>query len=220
MKLLDLYCGVGGGAMGYAAAGFEVTGIDIKPQPRYPFPFIQGNALRPPVDLEDFDVIHASPPCEGHSTLRALQPDRDYPDLIPSTREMLLAACRPFVIENVATAPLASQPTLDGAFGIRLCGSMFGLGNEDGQLRRHRLFESNVPLWQPSCRHRGQAVTVSTKRHAGKSFRQTNQPRTVDSAREIMQMPWSDRYGMGKAIPPAYAEFIGHQLMEQIGAAA
>jgi DNA (cytosine-5)-methyltransferase 1 len=137
-RLLDLFCGAGGAAMGYHRAGFEVFGVDILPQPRYPFPFIQADALFPPVRLSEFDAIHASPPCQAYSRLRHLPwlKGREYPALIDATRAMLQEAGVPWVIENVEDAPLRN--------GLNLCGMMLGL-----PLTRHRRFESSVLLLQP-----------------------------------------------------------------------
>jgi DNA (cytosine-5)-methyltransferase 1 len=137
-RLLDLFSGAGGAGMGYFRAGFDVVGVDNRPQPRYPFPFIQADALNPPVRLEDFDAIHASPPCQAYSRLRHLPwlKGRVYPELIDATRELLQASGKPWIIENVEDAPLRN--------GVNLCGMMFGL-----PLYRHRRFESNILLMSP-----------------------------------------------------------------------
>jgi DNA (cytosine-5)-methyltransferase 1 len=155
MKALDLFCCAGGASMGLHRAGFDVTGVDIRRQPKYPFRFIQGDALRPPVDLRSFDFIWASPPCQFATVLRNLQRTqhgpKEYPNLIPQTRAMLQASGVPFAIENVESAPLG-----ENGFLIMLCGSMFGLQTPDGaaELRRHRLFETSfsIPL-RPCCQH-------------------------------------------------------------------
>jgi DNA (cytosine-5)-methyltransferase 1 len=156
LRALDLFCCAGGATKGLQRAGFHVTGVDIKPQPRYcGDAFIQGNALAPPVDLRSFDFIWASPPCQRFSVLRHLQQNqhgpKEYPNLIPQTRAMLAAAGVPFTIENVENAPLGDSGNL-----ILLCGSMFGLQTLDGaaELRRHRLFETSfsIPL-RPQCQH-------------------------------------------------------------------
>ena len=142
---LDLFCCAGGATKGLQRAGFHVTGIDIKPQPRYcGDAFIQADALKPPVDLRRFDFIWASPPCQAFTALRNLQRNqhgpKEYPNLIPQTRAMLLAAGVPYSIENVEGAPLGDS---SGCL-IVLCGTMFGLQVPDGSavLRRHRLFET------------------------------------------------------------------------------
>jgi len=160
-RLLDLYCGAGGVAQGYHEAGFEVDGVDSAPQPRYPFRFIQADALAYLWECGHcYDAIHASPPCQKFTQLAALmrsrQPDYDarHPDLIEPTRELLLATGTPYVMENVVGAPLIEP--------VMLCGSMFGLQTECGaQLRRHRLFETNWLLLVPmKCVHRKRIIGV------------------------------------------------------------
>lgn len=128
MRLLDLFCGAGGAAMGYYRAGFEVVGVDIKPQPNFPFEFHQANALDFPVD--GFDIIHASPPCQAHTCLNVMWNAKKHADFVEPTREKLKASGLPYIIENVPGAPLIDP--------IKLCGSMFGLGAGPYDLRRHR----------------------------------------------------------------------------------
>lgn len=139
--------------MGLHRAGFDVTGVDIKPQRRYPFAFVQGDALNPPFRLEDFDLIWASPPCQAHSSMRSMPNAKSHADLIPLTRAMLTTSGRHYVIENVPGAPLIAP--------LVLCGTMFGLGTKDGQaeLRRHRLFETSFDaLLSPPCNHNAPMV--------------------------------------------------------------
>lgn len=206
--LLDLFCGAGGAAMGYYRAGFDVIGVDIKPQPRYPFEFIQGDALRPPVDLSRFDAIHASPPCQKFSVMKVLPQAKDHPDLIGPTRSLLAGSGLPYVIENVPGSPLR--------FPITLCGAMFGLrSSEERYLRRHRLFESNVLLQTYNCNHKGLAVGVYGHGSAG-WLGQRMRTAKADEAKVLMGMDWATRNGMSQAIPPAYTEFIGRQLMAAI----
>lgn len=155
-RLLDLFCGAGGAGMGYRLAGFNVTGVDNRPQKRYPLEFICADALEYLRECgHSFDVIHASPPCQGNTHLRSMWPDREYEDLIPATRDLLLALGKPYVIENVEGAILR--------FPARLCGTSFGLGTGDAELRRHRLFETNWPLLCPPCAHgaRFQSISVN-----------------------------------------------------------
>jgi DNA (cytosine-5)-methyltransferase 1 len=160
-RLLDLFCGAGGCSAGYAAAGFEVVGVDNEPHPDYPFEFRLGDALEVLEDrayLDGFDVVHASPPCQAYSKLAALH-DEEHPELVEPVRDLLEAWGGRYVIENVVGAPLRGA--------LMLCGSEFGLGAVcvDGrrrQLRRHRLFESNVWLMGAGgCQHRGEHEDVA-----------------------------------------------------------
>lgn len=216
-KLLDLFCGAGGASMGYYRAGFDVVGIDIKPQPRYPFPFIQADALKPPVDLKAFDVIHASPPCQAHiKGLVAVNNRRGRKskaqDLIPQTRELLRQTGLPYVIENVEGAPLVSP--------VKLCGTYFAL-----PIRRHRLFESNVMFFKTTCLHE----RFKEKRFYTSYGQRKSEPAKLNSvvvqvygnpsnaaksewgpALRINWMSWRE---LAQAIPPAYTEFIGRQLL-------
>jgi DNA (cytosine-5)-methyltransferase 1 len=213
--LLDLFSGAGGAAMGYHRAGFDVVGVDIADQPRYPFAFHRGDALELGERMwRDFDAIHASPPCQAYSRLGAMHPARrsEYPELIEPTRALLKRIGLPYVIENVEDAPLASHPQFDGTWGVTLCGSMFGLGVERGYLRRHRLFESNVPVGQPSCSHRGLAVGVYG--HGGHSGKRRMLYRA--EAAKAMEIDWMTRDEMSQAIPPAFTEHIGSYLLRAI----
>jgi DNA (cytosine-5)-methyltransferase 1 len=213
MVLLDLFCGAGGAAVGYDRAGFEVIGVDVEPQPDYPFEFVQDDALgilQRLVDRCSFlippDVIHASPPCQHHTTLAkgCNGNQADHPDLIGRTRALLRRTGLPYVIENVVTAPLLSP--------IMLCGEMFGLG-----VLRHRLFESNSLLVSPPHRaHRGK---VAAWRH-GEQFDGPYQAvygtgaGTLAEWGEAMGIDWmTTRHSMVEAIPPAYTELIGGQLL-------
>lgn len=149
LRMLDLFCGSGGASMGYYNAGFEVVGVDSMPQRRYPFEFHQADALT--YDLQGFDFIHASPPCQKFTALRHMPTAKEHPDLIPQTRALLVRSGIPYCIENVEGAPLGESGYL-----IMLCGTMFGLQTADGraELRRHRLFETSfsIPL-RPACQH-------------------------------------------------------------------
>ena len=205
-RLLDLFCGAGGAATGYHRAGFEVIGVDIKPQPRFPFEFYQGDALTFPLD--GYDVIHASPPCQAHSALRTLWRDREHPDHVASTRLRLQAAGVPYVIENVPGAPLHDT--------VVLCGSSLALGSNGRQLWRHRLFECNFPVMVPPCAHRGQPVGIYG--HGGGGSMTRGYKGTKAEYQEAMEMPWATKAEIAQAIPPAYTEHIGYYLMAALRA--
>lgn len=165
-RLLDLYAGAGGCSVGYERAGFDVVGVDHLPQRHYRGgTFVQADALEyVAAHGHEFDAIHASPPCQAHSSLRALQPTKEYPDLIPATRAALVAAGKPYVIENVPGAPLGGGDT----YLLMLCGTMFGLVTPDGraEIRRHRLFETNWCFGlRPACQHGGPALSVAGHAH-------------------------------------------------------
>jgi len=151
-RLLDLFCGAGGAAKGYHDAGFNVVGVDINPQPHYPYEFIQADAMTFPLD--GFDVIHASPPCQRYSVVnRGIGNHMSHPDLLPGTRDRLVDSGVPWVIENVVGAPMF--------FPTMLCGSMFGLGTSTGLwLRRHRLFECSHLFLAPDCRHSAEGAVI------------------------------------------------------------
>lgn len=201
MRLLDLFCGAGGSAMGYHRAGFEVIGVDIVHQPNYPFTFFQADAMEFPL-IDDFDVIHASPPCQAYSTMtKRWGRNQEHPDLVAATRERLIESGVPYVIENVVGAPLINP--------IRLCGSSFGLA-----VRRHRLFEmSDPPLLVPPCQHDGPALQVNG--HPGGSSRRDPKARfgNLTEWKAGMGISWMDADELAEAIPPAYTEWIGRHLM-------
>jgi len=217
-RLLDLFCGAGGAAVGYSRAGFDVVGVDINPQKNYPFEFMDMDALEY-LTLSgyrvsaSFDAIHASPPCQAYSALKSLH-DNEHPDLVEPTRELLQGTGLPWIIENVEGAPLVQGATLDGLHGILLCGTMFGL-----RTLRHRLFESNMPLTVPHHpRHEGEFYTVTghgdpnwgKRKKEGSEF---SGPGYTQRCREAMGIDWMSRREISQAIPPAYTEFIGKQLM-------
>lgn len=189
--------------MGYWLAGFEVVGVDLAKQPRYPFAFFQADALEfVAMYGERFDAIHASPPCQAYSRLAKRHPEREYPDLVPATRQVLEATQRPYVIENVPEAPLLDP--------VVICGSVFRLGTDEFQLRRHRAFETNWPLMPVgSCNH-DDRPTISVAGHAGRAGR--NGSGTSAERREAMEIPWLGSEALSEAIPPAYTEHIGYQL--------
>jgi DNA (cytosine-5)-methyltransferase 1 len=199
--------------MGYRRAGFTVVGIDIDPQPRYPFDSIQADALDVDLWPDGFDAIHASPPCQAYSTL-AHRTGREYPDLVAATRRLLVDSGVPYVIENVEGAPLVDP--------VMLCGTMFpGL-----RVLRHRLFESNFPISAPL---HGAHPLVFThdkrKRHYGLLDQDTSFVQvtgggncTLANARDAMDIDWMSKAEINEAIPPAYTEHIGRQLIATLTA--
>ena len=208
-RLLDLYSGAGGAGMGYHRAGFDVTGVDVQTQPRYPFAFHQADALAYlAAHGREYDAIHASPPCQRYSRgSKQSKTAGNHPDLIAATRTALLAAGRPYVIENVADA----RPWLRGSF--LLCGSMF----PELRTYRHRFFESSVFMLAPSHR----AHTVRTPRSnvyvPGLFMTVYGHVSPVSKAREVMGIDWPmTQREVTEAIPPAYTEFIGAQLLAAV----
>ena len=208
MRLLDLYCKAGGASKGYQLAGFEVVGVDIKKQKRYPYEFIQADCLELMKDMEflkSFDVIAASPPCQTHSITQHLRNAQgrstDKVDLIPQTREALIASGKPYVIENVPGSPLINP--------IQMCGSYFGL-----KVRRHRKFESNLPIVGSPCKHKEQGKPVgvygSMKDEIPKGG---HTAKTIEEAREAMGIDWMIWGELVEAIPPVYTQEIGKQLL-------
>jgi DNA (cytosine-5)-methyltransferase 1 len=218
-KLLDLFCGAGGAAVGYSRAGFEVIGVDLDEQKNYPFEFIKMDAFEA---LEKYgpyvDAVHASPPCQGYSVMRNLgwHDHIDYPLLIDPLRKELLTLGKPYVIENVMGAKLDAN---------YLCGTMFNL-----RLYRHRLFETNFfwlapghprheflfsmpgapkPRWAIDGKRRnyrlGDAACGSYPQHAGANWK---------AASEAMEIDWMTKKELTQAIPPAYTEYVGNRLRE------
>ncbi len=208
--------------MGYHRAGFEVVGVDINPQPNYPFTFERADALEAlrvyPVERLGFDAIHASPPCQAFTAYKHTGNVGEYPDMIAPVRELLQATGLPWVIENVERAPL-NDPLL-------LCGTMF---DPPMEIQRHRLFESNVLLEPPTwpCRH---MLNGRDRYPGGRSKERTGNSRglvrgtieigtwdiSLDVQQEAMGIDWMTLEELSEAIPPAYTEMIGHQLMAQL----
>lgn len=233
MKALDLFCGAGGATKGLQRAGFHVTGIDLKPQPRYCGDvFIQADALKPPVDISDFDFIWASPPCQAHTSMKSMYNAKQHVDLIPETREILKKSGKPYVIENVPLSPLHVD--------LVLCGTMFNLGTGDAELRRHRWFEMNFTiLFAPPCNHyaRGRVCGVYGGhgrdrrrvkpmvcgvygKSGGSSLRDETQQFSTIERSEAMGIDWMTGAELSQAIPPAYGEYIGNAAIKQIRSAS
>jgi DNA (cytosine-5)-methyltransferase 1 len=209
MKVLDLFCGAGGASMGLHRAWPDawIVGVDIEDQPRYPFTFVRGDATKPPVELDAFDFIWASPLCQKFCAYqRTGRVKEDYPDLIPPTRALLEASGKPYVIENVPGAPLRSP--------FMLCGSMFGL-----DVRRHRLFESNIPLLVPPCQHPygpGKYKPSSDRKNLRNTIEVGAWNEPLELQRAAMGIDWMTVPELSQAIPPAYSEFIGRRLSESL----
>lgn len=209
-RLLDAFCCAGCAAIGYDRAGFEVVGVDIDPQPNYPFEFHQGDARDFIAEHgHEFDAIHASPPCQGYTALAAVH-GNEHPMLIPEVRRLLIAVRRPWVIENVAGAPIRKD--------VRLCGEMFGLG-----VIRHRFFECGgwAPIQPPHKPHRGR---VRGWRH-GEYFDGPYLAVHGDGGGKGSVVEWQAAMGVfhtdvrreiAEGIPPAYTEYIGRQLLAAV----
>lgn len=197
--------------MGYHRAGFEVVGVDNRPQPNYPFEFHQADALEFP--LEGFDAIHASPPCQAYSVANNIWGRTDHPDLIAVMRDRLIAAGVPYVIENVEGARRHMRSP------VTVCGLAVGCN-----VRRHRLFECSFPVMVPFCGdHRadyvivfgggskGRGKTIGKTAKGGSRIRRPFVP--IERARAAMGCEWMARKEMSEAIPPAYTELVGTQLL-------
>jgi DNA (cytosine-5)-methyltransferase 1 len=217
-RLLDLFCCAGGAGTGYFRAGFDVVGVDLNPQPNYPFAFVQTDALNLDAKfISTFDAIHASPPCQSYSDLAKRNGNADaWPRLIDPIREVLERSRLPYIIENVEGAPLRN-PTV-------LCGTMFkGL-----RVIRHRLFETNFPILTPNHGHHPKVHTFDKRKaHYGKTNDMVDFVQvtgggncTIAAARDAMGIDWMTKNELNEAIPPAYTKFIGKQLLAYMVAKA
>ncbi|MET9483514.1 SAM-dependent methyltransferase [Streptomyces sp. NPDC006638] len=208
-RVLDAFCCSGGMAMGFHLAGFDVVGVDIEPQPDYPFTFVQGDAIDYIREHgAEFDLVHGSPPCQAWTPLNAYN-HKTYPELIAPARDAMRTTGRPYVIENVEAARSELRNP------IMLCGPMFGLN-----LYRHRLFETSgfTPTPPPHTRHQALCsrngylptndrpfMTITGGRHS-RAWQH--------AAAETMGTPWITTIrGVCEAIPPAYSEWIGHAFL-------
>jgi DNA (cytosine-5)-methyltransferase 1 len=213
-RILDLFCCEGGAGEGYRRAGFEVVGVDKHPMPANPHEFVQADALEYLAEHgHEFDVVHASPPCQLFSVATKAWNGRirraEHVNLIPPVRALLRAWGGPYVIENVPGAPLENP--------VQLCGSSFGLA-----VRRHRLFESNVPIMTPGCAHhlqtepkypptrsdRTRGATVVSVFGAG-----GGRAKNAELWATAMGIDWMTKHGLAQAIPPAYTEFLGGYML-------
>jgi DNA (cytosine-5)-methyltransferase 1 len=231
-RLLDLFCGAGGAAMGYHRAGFDVVGVDIAPQPHYPFEFHQADATAMVRDrlegcwheqggrsalpgrlaacLGHFDAIHASPPCQAYSrALRHMSAPQSM--LIDAVKDLLSKTGLPWVIENVEGAPLPTQSDLFGAHGVMLCGTAFGL-----RVYRHRLFETSFPVPGPPCRHLRPAMNPHNQAARDLMYEEFGRSDPEVIWRREMGVEWMGRYEAREAVPPVFTEHVGGYLMAAI----
>lgn len=221
-RLLDLFCCAGGAARGYADAGFEVVGVDIDPQPNYPFEFHQADAIEFVRDHgHEFDAIHASCPCQTFSRTKTLH-DNEHPDLIKPTRDALVASGKPWVIENVVGAPLIDP--------IKLTGQHFGMvaPDVDGvplKLVRARLFESNILLRVPDSFHANRDIQTAsiygagggwTPRHRDNPDRRGGYIPHTDVIKKLLGIDWMTKHEMSQSIPPVFTEWVGGQIIDHI----
>lgn len=214
-RLLDLFCGAGGAGMGYHLAGFDVVGVDNRPQPHYPFEFVLGDALEFVAEHgREFDVVHASPPCQAYTGMRRITVARfgsvstEHPDLIDATRRALMETGKPWIIENVKNSPLLTK--------IILCGVSFGLPH----LARHRHFESNILLMALPCSHYSASYTIGVygskpdgRRVSYRHHRLGRVANSIEEARIVMGIDWMDWDEIREAIPPVFTKWIGEQFM-------
>ena len=227
-RLLDLFSGQGGASKGYHDAGFEVVGVDIEPQPRYPYEFHQADAMEvlrtgwidgdlPVVGF--FDAIHASPPCQDHSPTRDFGGDHGTGWMLAAALELLAGWPLPWVVENVADSPLPRQADLFGANGLTLCGCMFP--ELRGLLYEDRLFETSFAIPQPGhVLHQWPQTKMGRPPKLGECMQLTGHFADAEEGRRRMGAPWMNRDGVAQAIPPAFTAFIGAQLLKHLASEA
>lgn len=207
--VLDLFCCAGGAGVGYWQAGFNVIGVDIAPQPRYPFTFVQADALDvlrgqiAGLGIRQFAVIHASPPCQLFSNTQRIR-GNEHPDLIGPTRDLLVPLGIPYVIENVMGA---KDELIDP---VMLCGAMF----PELRVYRHRLFESSVELSTPAHpAHTHKQTKMGRTPVSGEFIHVVGNFSGVEYAKQAMGIDWMGRDELREAIPPAFTKYIGLQLL-------
>jgi DNA (cytosine-5)-methyltransferase 1 len=207
LKLLDLYCGGGGAGYGYEQAGFDVTGVDLYPQPKHRGKFIQADAIEYlAAHYRQYDVVHASPPCQAYSmaSMQFRKQGKQYVDLISETRTALIAIGKPYVIENVPGSPLLNP--------VELCGAMF-----DMHTYRHRLFESNITLKAPEHpKHIAPNAKMGRKPKPGEFIQYVGHFSGVGLVQEMTGLYWLGQSELAQSIPPQYTQYIGQQLIEYL----
>ncbi|WP_114937558.1 DNA cytosine methyltransferase [Mucilaginibacter endophyticus] len=207
LKLLDLYCCQGVGGYGFELAGFDVTGVDLFPQPKHPGEFIQADAIEYVLAHgHEYDYIHASPPCQDASmaSMQFRVAGKEYPKLIEATRAALIEVDKPYDIENVPGAALINP--------ILLCGSMFGIPTY-----RHRLFESNWDLQQPlHLKHVAKNAKMGRAIKDGEFIQYVGHFSGVKHVQEFTGAHWADQYGLAQSIPPQYTKYIGEQFLKTL----
>ena len=221
-RILDLFCCAGGAAKGYADAGFEVVGVDIDPQPNYPYEFHQADAIEFVKEHgHEFDAIHASPPCQTFSRTKTLH-GNEHPDLIKPTRDALVASGKPWVMENVVGAPLIDP--------IKLSGQHFNMTAQDVdgvplKLVRNRLFESNILLRVPDSFHANRHIQTAsiygagggwTPRHRDIHDRRGGYIPHTDVIKQLLGIDWMSKHEMSQSIPPVFTEWVGGQIIDHI----
>lgn len=202
MKLLDLFCGAGGASMGYHQAGFDdITGVDINPQPRYPFKFVQADAMM--FNLSGYNVVVASPPCQAYTNAQRIR-SNTHVDYIATLRTRLKKANLPWCIENVIGVPLIAP--------VMLCGTMFGI-----KTYRHRLFETSFFCREPQhTEHPEPSQKMGRPIVEGEYIHIVGHFSNVQLARKVMQIDWMTRDELSEAIPPAYTKYIGKYLLAAV----
>jgi DNA (cytosine-5)-methyltransferase 1 len=203
--------------MGYHRAGFDVTGVDIVPQPRYPFRFVQADALEYLAEhAGEYAAIGASPPCQAYSDMSNCRPGLadEYPELIEPVRILLKASRKPYVIENVIGAGLTHSDDLFGRYGALLCGRMFGL-----KLYRHRAFETSFPIATPAHPKHTTPASKAGYWEPGTIISVSGHVNDIAEARAAMGIDWMTREELAESIPPQYTEYIGAQLLDHVRAA-
>lgn len=219
--LIDLFCKAGGAAAGYESAGFDVIGVDWNPQPNYPYQFVEADvwALEPSF-FAAADAVHASPECQGYTALRHAKGAKGRPQEIGRIRRILQGLAVPYVIENVEMA------AFDMIEPVKLCGSMFGLGAQGCHLERHRLFESNIAISAPGpCAHKKPVIGIyggharnRAAKHGGRGTKDVWEGGHNAAASQALGIDWMTLDELSEAIPPAFTEHLGRQLLAHIQA--